>query len=495
MTRLPVLACSLLVFFVVKGASAQTMRTMTLEDAIAISHEQSPDALNSRQQFRISYYDYRNFRASNLPALTFTTIPAYSQGFTNYFNPATLNQEFYFQQYLQTQGNLSLTQKIGVTGGTIALNSGLNGLLYFSPDTMSFNSEPITITLQQPLFQFNPYRWDRRIQPLKYSQAKQKFLEDGEQISITTTDYFFRLLIAQVRKEMAYTNNDYYDTVYRIAQGRYEVGKIAENDLLLLQLSYLQAQAELENAKLDFDDALFQFRSYLRIKDTIPITLVPPTRIKFFAISPEDAISLAKANSSTYLDYQRQLLEAAMEVNQAKMNGRFDANITAGLGYTGSAAKLEDAYNPKGYTDLQQAGLMITIPIYDWGVSRGTIKKAQSQQEIVKTEVEQAKIDFERNVHLKVAQFNMQEIQVTIAAKADTIARKNFDVTKGRYLIGKLSDILVLNNAQIQMDNSRIGYYSALSTYWRTYFDLRKQCLYDFEQKQQLQFNIKDIGL
>jgi outer membrane protein TolC len=493
MARFHLFVCSLLILITSQSVSGQTLHTLTLEDAIAIAREQSPDALNSKQQFRISYWDYRSFRATYLPSLAISAGPEYSQGFTSNFNSISQTQEYYFQQLLATQGTLSLSQRIGPTGGVLSVNSSLNGLMYFSPDTTTFNSNPVNLLLTQPLFQFNQFKWDRKIQPLKYSEAKQKFLEDVEQISITATNYFFNLLIAQVRRNMAMVNLDYYDTVYRIAEGRFQVGKIAENDLLLLQLSDLQARADLENAKLALEDALFQFRSYLRIKNTDPITLIPPSDVRFFTVNPEDAINLAKTSSPTYMEYQRRLLEAAMDVNRAKLEGRFDATITAGLGYTGRAPTVPEAYN--NLSNSQLAGLSLTIPIYDWGVSRGAIKKAESQQEIVRNAVEQEKIDFERNIYLKVAQFNMQEIQVTIAAKADTVARKNFEVTKGRYMIGKLSDILVLNNAQLQTDNSRMGYYNALMVYWRTYFDLRKQTLFDFQRKQPLQFNISDIGL
>ena len=42
------------------------------------------------------------------------------------------------------------------------------------------------------------------------------------------------------------------------------------------RLNFLQAQAALENSNLGLDNALFRFRSYLRIKDTTSIVLVPP---------------------------------------------------------------------------------------------------------------------------------------------------------------------------------------------------------------------------
>jgi outer membrane protein TolC len=160
---------------------------------------------------------------------------------------------------------------------------------------------------------------------------------------------------------------------------------------------------------------------------------------------------------------------------------------------TNTSPTIGDAYqNP---SESQQFSLGLTIPIYDWGVARGRIKVAEAQQELVRNSVEQEMLDFERNTYIKVLQFNMQENLLRIAAKSDTVAKKTYEVVKGRYLIGKPVSILELNDAQINTDNSEKNFYSSLMVYWRSYFELRKMTLYDFRQNRPLQFNIKDISL
>jgi len=476
-------------------AQLQT-RTLTLQDAIEIAKEQSPDALNSRQTFRASFWEYKSFKATYLPLFSLdATIPQFQRTISQQTDINTGQQVFVPQQYISSDASLSVSQRIGATGGSVFVKSGLEAVynLTDSATISSFLSTPVNVGLIQPIFQYNSYKWDRKIQPMKYSQAKQQFLEDVEQISITTTTHFFNLLNAQIELKIARTNLSNYDTLYQIAKGRYQLGKIAENDLLLLELQYLKAQAALENAKLSLDNALFRFKSYLRIKDTIPVVLTPPSKIDFFTVNHDEAVQLSQKNSSTFMDFQKRLLEAARDVNQAKMSGRFDAELSAVVGLTKNASTLEGAYqNP---LDQQQVSLGINIPIYDWGVARGRIKMAESEEEIVKNSVEQETIDFQRNVYLKVVQFNMQLVQVTIAAKSDTVAKKNFEVTKGRYLIGKMNSILDLNNAQIETDNAEKGYYQALETYWRNYYELRRLTLFDFQNNRPLQFNINDIQL
>ena len=90
-------------------------------------------------------------------------------------------------------------------------------------------------------------------------------------------------------------------------------------------------------------------------------------------------------------------------------------------------------------------------------------------------------------------QFNMQEDQLRIAAKADTVAQKRFDITQKRYIIGQVNDVLELNNAQIDNDNAKQAYYQTLRTYWNNYFELRKFTLYDFLNNQMLIFDIREV--
>jgi len=87
----------------------------------------------------------------------------------------------------------------------------------------------------------------------------------------------------------------------------------------------------------------------------------------------------------------------------------------------------------------------------------------------------------------------MQQNQLAIAAKSDTIARKSYELTKSRYLIGTINNILDLNNAQVETENSERNYYAALQTFWRSNFEIRKLTLYDFLNDAPLKIDFRDF--
>jgi outer membrane protein len=468
------------------------VRRMSLEEALSLAKGRSIQALIAKQQFQVSFWEYRSFRSSNLPQLSADGyLPDFNRFIQSYTNPD--GTKIYLQQQsVNYAGNLRLSQEIGFTGGNISLNSGLSRTDNLLDSTLtSYLSTPVYIKYTQPIFRFNSFKWDRKIKPLKYDQAKRKYLEDIEDINIMATNFFFALLQAQVEKKIAHTNLMNYDTLYKITQGRFQLGKIPQNQLLLYELSLLRAQLAVENANLSLEDALFNFKSFLRLQEDDSIVLEPPVHMKFFTVNPIKAIEEASNNTSSAEDFRRKLLEADMSVNMAKMTGRFDADLSAVFGYNQTALTLPDAY--KSPQDLEQVSLSLNVPILDWGVARGRIKMAESQREIVKNQVEQGLIDFKQGIYRDVMKFNMQKNQLDIAAKADTVAKKSYKITQDRYMIGKISDFQELYTAQTEADNSENSFYAALLNYWQRYFGLRKMTLFDFEYQSPIQFNLQDV--
>ncbi|MBU1009555.1 MAG: TolC family protein [Bacteroidetes bacterium] len=465
----------------------------SLNEVIRLAQDQSPDALIAKHRFRRSYWNYRSFKAGYLPNLKVdATLPNYNRTIDAVIQ-SDGTEEYRERQVARYNANMSLSQKIGFTGGEVFLNSSLQRIdnYYVDTTTNQFLSTPVSIGFRQPIFSYNAYKWEKKIEPMVYEEARREYLESREKIATTAVNHFFNLLMAQVEVSIAKKNQANYDTLYNIARGRYTLGKIAENELLQLELNLLRANAAVENADLNYQNMLFTFKSYLRLKVSKQIVLIPPAETVHFEVKVDDAISEAKNNTSTGLAFERRMLEAESQLSMAKLDGRFDAELYATYGLTQSSDLIKDVY--KNPLDEQRISLAIAVPILDWGQARGRIKMAESSLDLVKTSIEQERLDFEQNIFLQVMQFGMQKNQLMIAAKADTVAQKRFDVTQKRYMIGKVNDVLELKNAQIDNDNARIGYYSALKTYWNSYYTIRQITLFDFNQQNKLDVQATEL--
>lgn len=465
-------------------------RVFTLPEVIEIAKRQSPDALAAMHRFRSSFWQFRNYKAGLMPMLTLdATLPSLSKSIDKI---STTEGDFFIERNLASYSStLSLTKNIGLTGGQVFLNSGLQRIDLFGDSTItSYLSSPLNIGIRQPIFSYNAYKWLRKTEPMRYNEAERRYLEDVEKVAITAADYFFSLLDAQIRLKIQQTNLANNDTLYQIAKGRYNIGTIAENELLQIELSLLNSRSAHERANLDVEMKTFDLRSYLRLTDNESIELYAPVAPEAPVLESQTAISEARQNRSDALAFDRRLIEAESSVNRARSESRFNANLYAVYGLTQTTNDFKQAYqNPQ---EQQRLEVGIQIPILDWGLGKGKIKLAESDLELQKTAVQQEMIDFDQEVFLKVMQFNMQRNQLIIAAKSDTVAEKRYEVTKQRYLIGKVG-ITDLNIAQTEKDNARQDYIAALHTYWRSFYEIRKLTLYDFIAGKRMTFDFSSI--
>ena len=80
--------------------------------------------------------------------------------------------------------------------------------------------------------------------------------------------------------------------------------------------------------------------------------------------------------------------------------------------------------------DNERLRLGINVPIADWGKAKSALQIAQSNEELVEMRVAQEKVNFEREIMIKVQQFDLVKEQVGIALRAYEIAQKRLDITQ-----------------------------------------------------------------
>jgi len=465
-------------------AMAQEVKQLTLEQVVKLAEEQSPNALMAKHRFRNSYWQYRTFVAQYRPSLVLAgTTPEYSTAFDKVWNSQTESYDYRATNTLSNLGSLSLTQNIGATGGSISLNSDLTIFNDFENDTRRYITAPLSVGLTQPLFRYNALKWQKKTEPLKFDAARKTFLANIESVHQQAVMNFFFLALAQINQQIADVNYSNADTLWRIAKGRYDLGTIAEDELLQMQLSWLNSETARKEAIMNLRDREIRLRSFLGFNENVRIELLLPAEIPALQVNTQEVFDLAMENNPEMLNQQLTLLTAQSNVAQAKAEKGLNANLVASFGLRDQDPQFDLAYSEPN--QQQRVRIGFTMPILDWGLGRGRYKMAQSSLELAKVQSEQAIVDFQQNLFLDVEQFNLQAEQVGIAAKSDTVAQKMFEVTKQRFLIGKIS-VLELNNADTKKDQNRRAYVQSLQNYWNYFYNLRNLTLFDFINRRPL---------
>lgn len=459
--------------------------TLSLNDVINLALKNSPQAKIASTTFKNKFWSYQTFKTNYLPQLRFNaTVPDLARNYSR----ITLNDgtdAFRLRTLSNSNASISLTQALGLTGGSIFVNSDLQRIdIFGNPKTISYLSTPVSVGIFQPIFGFNALKWDKKIEPLRYDEAKRILNEEMEGVSIRATELFFSLLIAQMDYLIQKKNVSNNDTLYKISTGRYNLGKIAENDLLQMELNAMNASNNLAQAELDVELRTLQLKTFLNMKGDEKITLIEPGELPDVIIDEGKALAEAGLNRSQLISFQRQKLEAERNVAEA-LGQRYGINIRGSYGLTQTGSDLSSTY--KAPFEQQNLSVQVNIPIIDWGRNRAMVETAKANRELAEVTVMQAENSFKQDVVLAVRQVNMYRRKVALAAKADTVAQKRYDITVKRYLIGKI-DITDLNIAVQEKDRARQDYIRTLGDFWNSWLELRRKTLFDFEKNKPIAY-------
>jgi outer membrane protein TolC len=451
---------------------------MSLDQVIAYAQAHSGNAVQALDRYRASYWQYRTQRAAFLPTLSLsTTVPDMTRSLSRISMPDG-GEAFVRQSFVSSGARLVLTKTIGTTGGEVFMETALERLdLMEGGGNTSYLSRPLSVGFRQPLFGFNAYAWQDRIEPLRFEEARRQYAEELEGIAIGAAQNFFDLLAAQDQLENARADMGSTDTLYEITNRRFVAGQTTETELLQTHLAQLNARLELQRAALEVRARMYSFCSYLGLREDADVRPAITFEVPDVTADPAVAVGEARAHRAESVGFERRTLEARRQVAEARLSGGRTVNLYATFGLSQSTNDLGSAYHRGQEND--QATLGFEVPILDWGRAHAHSMLAESNQDVALQAVEQARQDLDHDVTMKALQFNMQRERILIAATADEIAARAYAAAEAAYLSGH-GDAQAVSLALSGKDAARRGHVDALRGYWVAYYELRRATLYDF---------------
>jgi outer membrane protein TolC len=374
---------------------------------------------------------------------------------------------------------MEVKQNFDLLGGTFVLDSDLGYIRNFGDNTYSqFTSVPVRIGYNQSLLGYNPFKWSRKIEPLKYEKVKKEYIYNVEGVSEEVTTHFFTLAMAQAEYDLARENVASSDTLYVTGQQRHKIAAISQADLLTLKLDAVNARNALQNADIALKRAMFSLASYLGFDKNTEIRLQLPGKPLQMNVSVDEALVLARENNPTFLSLRQQVLEAEQTLDKTKKEAMFNASVSASVGFNQVSDKFRNVYRDLLQQDVVSVSL--SIPLVDWGVRKGKKNMAKNNLNVVKISSEQGSLSLEEDVIMTVSDFNIQQALIGSAEEALDLSQMAYAQTKQRFMIGK-ADINSLTLSNNRQQEAQRNYISALQNYWLSYYKIRKLTLHDFE--------------
>ncbi|MFZ5972030.1 MAG: TolC family protein [Bacteroidota bacterium] len=476
--------CFILLIVCLLAGQSRAQNVFNMTDVIERAQSQSPAFKQAETRKENRYWQYRYFRTNYNPQLRMSSNNAgslYNNSFTPVRQPDGSIRYLPLNQ-LNPGINFGLQQPIQWTGGMIFVNSTYNYFNNITDETSQWNGTPFNIFLNQPVFAFNPYKWDKKIEPIRYEESRREYAESMEGISRDAVETFFNVLQAQVNLQIAQFNLANNDTIYKIEQGRYNIGTTSEDKLLQVELQLLRSRQDVAKANLDLQTARLQLRTFIGLRNGEDFDLILPDEIPQFDVDEEEALTYARQTRAAYIAFERRKMEADRDVAEAK-GQRYQASVTASYGTNNIGASLSEVY--QNTSRQQLANITFNVPIVDWGRRKALMQTALANKRLNDYIIAQDRITFEQQIITQVRQFEMLRLQIEITKKSDEVAQNRYNVAQNRYLIGKI-DITNLNIALTEKDAAKRSYIDALKTFWMAYYDLRRLTLYDFAARRTL---------
>lgn len=466
-------------------ASSPSANAMTVQDAIALALKQGPGARSVSKTREAADWRNRAFNASRKPQLSLRSdLPIYRREIVSVVQPDG-SQLFLAQEQRQSTLSLQMSQLLPFSGGDLYISTALSNVnTVGAQETRLWRSTPFQVGLRQQLFKPNTLKWDNQEQDLRLEVSDRQYLEARENLAQQTASLFFEVFSTRTALQNAVANASINDTLFTLNKGRYEVGRIGENDLLQSELALLRARNRLDAATLAAERSAASLRLQLGLASSAPLELKVTNDIPVLAIDTTVAVREALRNGAQIRELELQDVQQRRRVNEASRNSAFSATVNAAVGYNQSAQTFGDAYNAP--LQSQNISVGIEMPVLQWGARRAQINAARADQERVATDSKVAREQRAQDAIYAARGVDLAARQLALAAKGDSVGAKRFEVAYNRYSIGKI-DIGNLFIAQGEKDQALEGYVDALRGYWDAWYRLRRLTLYDFQRNERIQ--------
>ncbi|MGH7559381.1 MAG: TolC family protein, partial [Gemmatimonadales bacterium] len=450
----------------------QSPAAMTLQQAISLAQEHGDPARAAAATRDAARYRHRAFYSRLLPQLSLGgTLPSYNRSIIQVVQP---DGSTIFVPQNQTQASLTatLSQQIPFTGGDFFVTSSLARLSISGEEAFrSYSSTPVSFGIRQPLFRPNVASWDRREESVRGELSERQFLEAREDIAIQTAVLFFDVYAARVARDNAARNAVINDTLYTLNNGRFQVGRIGENDLLQSELQLLRSRTTLDGARLEYDRALAALRLALNLAPDAPLEIAATGVVPDFDADTTRAVAEALENRASVSDVALQEVTARRRVSEARLAPGLGATVQASYGFNATGDQLSLAY--RDLLEARQFSVSVQFPLWQWGARKETLKAAEADRDRVASNGRNTIRQTAQEAHFAALQLSQARRSLVLSAKADTVATKRFEVAYNRYVIGRIAiDNLFL--AQNEKDQARNQYVQALRNYWQAHYRLRR---------------------
>lgn len=350
-------------------------QTSFLEPFLALVH--------SRKQQSESWYHYQaassTLRADQLSWRPHLSLSGDLPGLTRQIEPILQDdgtQAFVPRSQSYGGAYLVLRQPIPWTGGELQFISGLYRSQNFAPwENVSWQSLPIMMRYQQPLFRQAPMIWQTQFNQASVNYAQISLDHQQKKNLLEIVSDWMALTTSQIHYQNSQKAFGRMDSILTLVNRQWKAGRCAYSDVLETQLRVAESQQFMSESQGEFlQSREFFFQRWNLFQ-------LPPAEIPDFPPDPgmfsvEEFEQLLQFHPDLKrLELERMVLRK--EVRKWQEASRPSVHISASLGLNQSANSLKGSYHQP--LTSQYLSLAFQYPILDWGERRSREEAARAE--------------------------------------------------------------------------------------------------------------------
>lgn len=464
--------------------SLQAQMQLTLEQAIDISLEQSPDLISAELNLE-RYEKLLSAQEASLKTQFSLTVDPFEYSNSRYLDSRTT--QWYTNESMESSGRLSIEQPIAATGTTLSLNNqfGWQNSSSIIDDAGETTSKTFTnslyLSLSQPLFTYNDLKYELLSIKLDYEDAKISYAITRLDLEQKIIEQFYAVYMAQedlvIAKEELENAQDNYDIIAE----KVKLDMVPRSEQFQAELNLSSAESTLSTSELSLDTTKDNFKQLLGIPLRTDLFVVAEVIEESISVDLDLAVQHALTNRLELKQRDITNQNAEISLKQIKDNGSFNGDLSLSFGVMGDNPAFDNIYNTP--TRNPSVSLSFSIPIFDWGARRDRIKAQKLLMEMNSVDEDQELIDIEMEVINSYRTLNNLAKQIEIAKTSVVNAQLTYDLNVEYYRAGEITG-MEMNEFQSQLSSQKTSLLQTMVDYKLEIVNMKCLSFYDFEKQE-----------
>ncbi len=254
-------------------------------------------------------------------------------------------------------------------------------------------------------------------------------------------------------------------TNLQASSDRFEIGDLTRTDVAQSQARLALAEGNLRTAEANL---IASRESYVRLVGSAPVDLEQPPQLPNLPASPDDAVAVALTSNPDIEAANQRISASRADIGSARATRMPKLSASTGVGYNNSLKSIPSANTTaENATTSAQAGLSLSIPIFQGGRPSAQVRQAQSRS----SQAIENYVEVERSViaQTRGAYAAWQANERIIAATQQAVSANGLSLegVRAENSVGTRSILDILNaeqeylNTQVQLVSAQRNSYVA----------------------------------